>query len=330
MNSNSDKTALITGANSGIGFEAAAQLAEAGFGNVILACRSMEKAEAAKTKLIDRTGTDVFEGLAVDVAEVHSADSAIEGLAARQAHVDLLLLNAGAGLSSEIVRNSDGIDITFASTLIGHHRMTMQMLAGGLLSDHTRIIIACSEAARGDAPGMKVFDLASTAREHFDGDLEAAMEALARAKPPHKYNPMHAYANAKLWTAWWAAVLSRRLPKGQTVNAVSPGSAPSTGFSRNMPWFMQSVMMPVMKVIGPIFSMAGPVSAAAQRYIEAYAFDDETTGCFFASRPGKLVGPLQLQQAPPHLFDEACQTACWNTVVRLSGGLDYPAEAAPV
>ena len=325
MNDNSTKTALITGANSGIGFEAAAQFCEEGFGKVILACRSIEKSEAAKAKLIERTGTDVFEGMTVDVAELGSVSSAVEELAARQSSVDVLVLNAGAGLSSKVVRNSQGIDITFASTLIGHHKMTMQMLASELLSDHARIIIACSEAARGDAPGMKVLDLVTTAREHFGGDLEAAMEALARANPPHKYNPNNAYANAKLWTTWWAAVLSKRLAKGQTVNAVSPGSVPSTNFARSMPWIVRRVMAPVLSAIGPMFAMAAPVSTAAQRYLRAAEFDDETTGRFFASRPGKLVGPMLLQQWPPLLFDEESQTACWNTVVRLSGGVDYQA-----
>lgn len=56
MSDYSDKTVLVTGANSGLGFEAAAQLAEAGWGKVILACRTVEKAEAAKAKLVERTG----------------------------------------------------------------------------------------------------------------------------------------------------------------------------------------------------------------------------------------------------------------------------------
>ncbi|MCH7799993.1 MAG: SDR family NAD(P)-dependent oxidoreductase, partial [Chloroflexi bacterium] len=116
MNGNSAKTVLITGANSGIGFEAAAQFCQEGFGKVILACRSIEKSEAAKASLIERTGTDVFEGMTVDVAELASVSSAVEELAARQSSVDVLLLNAAAAGSSKVVRNSDGIDITFAST----------------------------------------------------------------------------------------------------------------------------------------------------------------------------------------------------------------------
>ncbi|MCP4419446.1 MAG: SDR family NAD(P)-dependent oxidoreductase, partial [Chloroflexi bacterium] len=53
-----EKTACVTGANSGLGFEAAAQLAEAGYGRIILACRTLAKAETAKQALTERVGSD--------------------------------------------------------------------------------------------------------------------------------------------------------------------------------------------------------------------------------------------------------------------------------
>jgi len=86
-----DKTALVTGANSGLGFEAAAQLAEAGYGRVILACRSLEKAAGARKSLRDRVGKDVFETVAVDVAELASSRAAAEELVSRGQSVDVLL-----------------------------------------------------------------------------------------------------------------------------------------------------------------------------------------------------------------------------------------------
>ena len=61
--SQSTNTALVTGANTGLGFEAAAQLAEAGYGRVILACRTLDKASDARTRLVERTGKDVFDVL---------------------------------------------------------------------------------------------------------------------------------------------------------------------------------------------------------------------------------------------------------------------------
>ena len=54
----SGKTALVTGANSGLGFEAAAQLAKEGYGKIILACRSLEKAGAAREQLAARVASD--------------------------------------------------------------------------------------------------------------------------------------------------------------------------------------------------------------------------------------------------------------------------------
>ena len=91
-----NRTALVTGANSGIGFEAAAQLAEDGWGKVILACRSEAKGDDARTKLVARTGKDCFEVLGLDTSEVASANAASDQLRERGGKIDFLLLNAGA------------------------------------------------------------------------------------------------------------------------------------------------------------------------------------------------------------------------------------------
>ena len=70
MTPSSNRTALVTGANSGLGFEAARQLAELGYGTVVLACRSRAKADAARAELVAATGVDPFITLVVDVADV--------------------------------------------------------------------------------------------------------------------------------------------------------------------------------------------------------------------------------------------------------------------
>ena len=67
MNTFNGKVALVTGGNSGLGFEAAAQLADAGFGTIILAARNKAKGEQASKLLTERTGKDVFETLAMDL-----------------------------------------------------------------------------------------------------------------------------------------------------------------------------------------------------------------------------------------------------------------------
>ena len=64
IGNNTNRTALVTGANSGIGFETAYQLAESGYKKVILLCRTTEKGENARKQLIERGAKDVFDVVA--------------------------------------------------------------------------------------------------------------------------------------------------------------------------------------------------------------------------------------------------------------------------
>ena len=313
-----DKTVLITGSNSGIGFEAAAQLAEAGWGNVILACRTEEKAEAARKLLVDRTGRDPFKVLAIDTSEVDSAVAASDKLLEDDIHIDFLLLNAGATGATPVF-NSDGVEITWASNLVGHHVLAMRLLGDGLLTPSARIVIAGSEGARGTVPGMKVHDVEAVANDHHDGDRVAAIEALAKVRGPYSFNSNNEYVSSKMVVAWWAAALSRKLPAGMTVNAVSPGSVPGTNFARNASWMVRLLMVPMMKIVGPLMGMAGSIESAAARYVVAADFGDDETGHFYASENRKkLVGPMAIQTWPEYFTDRPSQEAGFQAVVNLT------------
>jgi NAD(P)-dependent dehydrogenase (short-subunit alcohol dehydrogenase family) len=290
---------------------------------VILVTRTLAKGEAARAQLVERGGKDVFDLLEADLAEPESAAAAADELIRRQDTIDLLILNAGMSAGAPPVFNSDGVELTFASTLIGHHVLTMRLLENRLLSEHVRIVIAGSEGAQGDVPSMNIPDFTAFSDEYFAGDMEAALETIARVQAPYDFQPMNAYVTAKVYVAWWAAVLSRKLPQGLVVYAVSPGSVPDTNFARNQSFLMRRVMMPMMASVGSLFGMAGPISDAAQRYVDAGNFDDDTTGHFFASPPGKMIGPLVIQKNA-HFLDRSYQDAAWNVIVCLSGGTDYP------
>jgi NAD(P)-dependent dehydrogenase (short-subunit alcohol dehydrogenase family) len=327
--SKSDKTALVTGANSGLGFEAAAQLAEDGWGRVILACRSVEKAETARAQLAERTGKDPFAVLAIDTSEVASAEAAAEELRERGEQIDFLLLNAGA-LGKDPSFNTDGVEITYASTLVGHHVLTMRALDHGLLTPHARIVIAGSEGARGDIPGMAVHDIGKIADNSYGGDRAAAFDALVRIKTPeqNKFANMNEYATAKLMVAWWAAALSRKLPAGMTVNAVSPGANAGTSLARDAPAAMRFILVPVIKVLGPVMKMNGPIDKGARRYLDAADYADDGTGHFYATaKPKKAVGPVGVQTQPDYFTDETAQDAAFDAMVAMVAitGVGLPA-----
>ena len=128
---------------------------------------------------------------------------------------------------------------------------------------------------------------------------------------------MRTYGNAKLWVAWWAAAVTRQLPQGMVAIAVSPGSSPGTNFYRNMPAVMRGFNI-LLKLIGPLFKMAGPATDGAKRYVDAGEFGAEASGKFYASPPGKLVGPMEVQKQS-QFYDRPLQDAAWRSVVRLSG-----------
>ncbi len=131
------QVALVTGANSGLGFEAAAQLAELGYGSVTLACRTQDKADAAAKELRERTGADVFDTLVVDVGVIESSRKAAAELVARGRSFDVVLLNTGM-VPSRLDRTDDGIEMCFASSLVGHHIITTELLEAGLLDRRVR------------------------------------------------------------------------------------------------------------------------------------------------------------------------------------------------
>ena len=304
------KIAMVTGANSGVGFETAFQLAAAGYARVILACRTLEKAAEARKQLLARGAAEVFETLALDTAEASSGKAAAKALAGRA--IDLVILNAGAAGGSVVKKNSRGVDMTFASTLIGHHALTMGLLEEGGISEGGRILIAGSEAARGDVMGMTVPDL-----DAIGGSAHEMLEAFAKGSHPGKYDARSAYALAKLFAAWWAAELAPRLPKTMAVHAVSPGNTPSTNMSRDLPWPVRNIVFPIQNAIGPLFGIANSVEVASKRYLDAAKLDIGSSGKFFASPAKKLTGAM-VEQHTKWLDDAAKRAAAYRVIAELA------------
>ena len=233
----------------------------------------------------------------VDLDDLDSVETAVSSLAYGQ-KLDRLILNAGIAPPKDVIKTASGFDATVTSSLIGHHLLTMRLLEAGLIAKDASVVIAGSEAAR----------------EHFDGDIEQAIEVQMRMDPPATYKAGDAYATVKMFVAWWAAALARRLPEGMTVNAVSPGSTPETNAINNAPFYMRKSMVPMFRLIP---GMSHSVAAGAARYLEVAEYSE--TGKFYASKLKKMTGPLE-EIRLDHILDTG---ALWNVTVRIAGGVSY-------
>ena len=308
------KTALITGATSGVGYATARILAGEGWREIIITGRSLADAQEAAAKLAAETKLQVFTPLELELDTPSSVQSILAELGKRGRSIDFLLLNAGIMGRKELKLTAAGIEMSEAP-LIGHHQLTVGLLRAKLLSPNARIVIASSEAARGDVPLFSYTDVPALAPTQFHGDRTAAVEPLLHSAPNEKYQPNRAFADAKLIVAWWAAALARRLPSGMAVYAVSPGSAPTTNAVRNAGPLTKWVLIPVTKLIP---GMSHTPETAALRYLQASQFGTDVSGQFFASAPKKLTGPVEAMRHP-HFHDRASQEAAWQAVDNVSG-----------
>ncbi len=308
--------ALVTGATSGLGYSAAKQLAEDGWSQVIVTGRSQAKVDEAVSRLRTDAGTKNIVGLALDLDSFASVKKAVAELVKGEGGepIDFLLLNAGMMPGKERVVTSENIEASQAP-LIGHHQLTMGLLGAGLLAPDARIVIAGAEPARGDVPLFQFTDLAAFAAKEYKGDRVSAIEAILRSSPNVKYKASTAYSDAKIFVAWWAAALARKLPADMAVYAVSPGAAPDTLAPRNLGFLMKNVFVRISKLIP---GMSHSVDEGAKRYLTASKFGVDVSGKFFCSPPKKMTGPIEIMRHE-HLHDRANQDALWRAVVKVSG-----------
>ena len=122
-----DTNILITGANSGLGFESARQFAlRDGVSKIILACRNEVKAQNALKELEKQTGKKIFEILIVDVGDLDSCRKAAENLNTK---LDGIILNAGGGGGTEPTKlTKDGVMTIFAQNVLGHVLFTLSLI----------------------------------------------------------------------------------------------------------------------------------------------------------------------------------------------------------
>ncbi len=133
-----DKVAIVTGANAGIGFETARALLRRG-ARVVMACRSLDKANKAQAELLADLPNGNLAVIALDISEPASIEAFVEQFAAQYDRLDLLVNNAGVA-AIPLARNSVGQEMQFATNYLGAFNLTGRLLPLFVKSGGARIV----------------------------------------------------------------------------------------------------------------------------------------------------------------------------------------------
>lgn len=219
------RTALVTGANTGIGRVTAHELARAGF-RVILACRSASKTTPVIDAIVADTGNHDVEFLPLDLADLTSVRAAADVLIARGDPLHVLVANAG--VAGQRGTTAQGFELAFGINHLGHFLFVTDLLAlleaGAAPGDPSRIVIVSSDS-------------------HFQAK-GIDLDAVQRSTPG--VTGLREYAVSKLANVAFAQELERRLDPDVWVCAVHPGVIASDVW-RNVPWPVRPIMTRFMR-----------------------------------------------------------------------------------
>ncbi|TVQ65518.1 MAG: SDR family oxidoreductase, partial [Balneolaceae bacterium] len=193
------KTAIITGANSGIGKITSLQLLKKGY-RIGMICRSAEKAEAAREEIIRESGNTAAEIFICDLSSMQQIRTLSEKLRKSFPVLDLLVNNAGMLPDSSRKITAEGLEVTFATNHLSYFLLTKELLVSLKASASARVVSVASEA-------------------HRSGRFEPDNLQLERG-----YNTFKAYGNSKLFNIMFARQLATELKDTQiTSYSLHPG-----------------------------------------------------------------------------------------------------------
>lgn len=165
----SGKVAVVTGANTGLGYETALQLATKG-AHVVLACRSEERGRAAETKLRDVLSSTpdagTVEFMQLDLGDLSSVHKFSEQFKESHDRLDMLVNNAGVMGGSYAV-STDGYERMFATNHLGHFALTAQLFERLKRSDAARVVNVSSGLHKRGEASFKEDDIMVTSEDRF-------------------------------------------------------------------------------------------------------------------------------------------------------------------
>lgn len=236
------KTIIITGGNTGLGYECAKNIArDCKTNHVILACRNSQRANESVKSLINETGNPNIRSLELDLSSLESARRfAREFAGLNLPPLYALVCNAGVQIVNGTQYTKDGYEMTFGVNHLGHFLLVNLLL--GEMADRGKIVFVSSDT---HDPLQKT------------GMPEPIYEKAEWLAYPNKSNvPLSGtrrYTTSKLCNIYCTYELTERIKtqteKNIAVNAFNPGMMPGTGLARNHNFFARFAWKYILPVL---------------------------------------------------------------------------------
>jgi NAD(P)-dependent dehydrogenase (short-subunit alcohol dehydrogenase family) len=288
------RTAIVTGANTGIGLETARMLALRG-ASVVLACRNPEKGQAALERIRAEKPAGTATLAALDLSDLESVAAFARDFTTTHDRLDLLINNAGV-MVPPLGRTRQGFELQLGTNHLGHFALTGRLLPLLLATPGARVVVVSSTAQ-------------SFGRIDFD-DLNWERR---------RYVPFRAYGQSKLANQLFAAELQRRLSAagaGLIATAAHPGWT-ATDLQRTAG---------AARLFNPLLAMK-PADGALPT-LRAATDPGAAGGSYWGpSRFFELSGPPAPARIPARARDEAVAARLWEVSEELTG-VTFPFPAA--
>jgi len=268
------KTAVVTGANSGIGKITALELARRNY-RVVMVCRNQEKAEAAKREITEETGNENIQIEICDLSLMSNIRNSARHIREIYPSIDLLVNNAGILPQSERHTTSEGFEMTFAVNHLAYFLLTREVLPALKSAEFSRIVNVASEAHKSGT---------------FDPDnlqLESG------------YSTVKAYGNSKLFNIMFTRQLHEEL-NGTNISTYSlhPGVV-NTNFAAESDSFFAKLFD-----LGRFFMLSPERGASTSVYLCTEPGIEHLSGRYFIkSKPAKPSGIARDDEACKKLWD---------------------------
>jgi NAD(P)-dependent dehydrogenase (short-subunit alcohol dehydrogenase family) len=291
----SGKKVIVTGANSGVGYEAARAFAEKG-AHVIFACRSRQKAESAVAELRQQSPDVSVEIIPLDLADLDSVREFATTYMANHERLDILVNNAGI-MAIPYRQTADGFEMQFGTNHLGHFALTGFLLDRILTTEEARVVTVSSGLHR-------------AGKINFE-DLQGEAS----------YNKRTAYSQSKLANLLFAYELQRKLANsGQ--NAISVAAHPgysATNLQHVGPNMEESaVQRTMMTLANTLFAQSSEMGALPTLYA---ATDPDVEGCDYIGPGGfmNMRGYPVKEMSSEASYDEAAASRLWAISEALTG-----------